>query len=51
MACMTSLVVRHTDISVLGFGACPVRLDVPLLGDYLNFQNVGCGFKEGEDVK
>jgi integrase/recombinase XerD len=37
MACMTSLVVRRTDVSDLGFGACPVRLDVPLLDDYLIF--------------
>ncbi len=37
MACMTSLVVRRTDVSDLGFGACPVRLDVPLLDDYLVF--------------
>jgi integrase/recombinase XerD len=34
---MTSLVVRRTDVSDLGFGACPVRLDVPLLDDYLIF--------------
>jgi integrase/recombinase XerD len=37
MACMTNLVVRRTDVSGLGFGACPVRLDVPLLDDYLIF--------------
>jgi integrase/recombinase XerD len=37
MACMTNLVVRRTDVSDLGFGACPVRLDVPLLDDYLIF--------------
>jgi hypothetical protein len=37
MACMTSLVVRRTDVSDLGFGACPVRLDVPLLDDYQVF--------------
>jgi len=34
---MTNLVVRRTDVSDLGFGACPVRLDVPLLDDYLIF--------------
>ncbi len=34
---MTTLVVRRTDVSGLGFGACPVRLDVPLLDDYLIF--------------
>jgi len=37
MACMPNLVVRRTDVSGLGFGACPVRLDVPLLDDYLIF--------------
>lgn len=35
---MTSLVVRRTDVSDGGqFGTCPVRLDVPLLDDYLIF--------------
>jgi integrase/recombinase XerD len=42
MACMTSLVVRRTDVSDLGFGACPVRLDVPLLDDYLIFLSGRC---------
>jgi len=37
MARMTNLVVRRTDVSDLGFGACPVRLDMPLLDDYLIF--------------
>jgi integrase/recombinase XerD len=39
---MTSLVVRRTDVSDLGFGACPVRLDVPLLDDYLIFLSGRC---------
>ena len=34
---MRSLVVRRTGVCDLGFGACPVRLDVPLLDDYLIF--------------
>jgi site-specific recombinase XerD len=33
----TPLVVRRVDVCDLGFGACPVRLDVPLLDDYLVF--------------
>ena len=34
---MSNLVVRRIDVSDLGFGACPVLLDVPLLDDYLTF--------------
>jgi site-specific recombinase XerD len=34
---MSSLIVRRTDALDLGFGVCPVRLDVPLLDDYLIF--------------
>src|SRR3954447_1456362 len=37
MVCMTNLEVRRVDVSDLGFGACPVRLDVPLLDDCLIF--------------
>lgn len=42
MACMTNHVVRRVDVSDLGFGACPVRLDVPLLDDYLVFLSGRC---------
>lgn len=42
MAYMSSLVVRRVDVSDRGFGACPVRLDVPLLDDYLIFLSGRC---------
>jgi hypothetical protein len=41
MACMTVSLSAARTCPLSGFGACPVRLDVPLLDDYLIFLAAG----------